>query len=77
MVLTRCVQSLPDDDRKELLKQVQEFKNFTEDNDPYGEHDFGAINFKMIRTSGKSTITTPIIIISAPTPAIQTLPIGS
>ncbi|CDA17752.1 putative uncharacterized protein [Acetobacter sp. CAG:267] len=46
VVLTRCVQSLPDDDRKELLKQVQAFDNFTEDNDPYGEHNFGAINFK-------------------------------
>lgn len=46
VVLTRCVQSLTDDDRQELLKQVQEFDNFTEDNDPYGEHDFGVINFK-------------------------------
>ena len=26
--------------------KVQEFDNFTEDNDPYHEHDFGAINFK-------------------------------
>lgn len=46
VVLTRCVQSLTDNDRQELLKQVQAFDNFTEDNDPYGEHDFGAINFK-------------------------------
>ena len=45
-IITPCVQSLTDDDRKEFLKQVQEFDNFTEDNDPYGEHDFGAINFK-------------------------------
>lgn len=46
IVITTSVQSLADDDRKELLKQVQSFDNFTEDNDPYGEHDFGAINFK-------------------------------
>ena len=29
-----------------LLKQVQTFSNFTSDNDPYGEHDFGAIQFE-------------------------------
>ena len=46
VIITPCAQSLTDDDRKELLKQVQAFDNFTEDNDPYGEHDFGAINFK-------------------------------
>lgn len=46
VVITPCVQSLTDDDRQELLKQVQMFDNFTEDNDPYGEHDFGTINFK-------------------------------
>ena len=46
VIITRCVQSLTDNDRKELLKQVQEFDNFTEGNDPYGEHDFGAITFK-------------------------------
>lgn len=46
VVITPCVQSLTDDDRQELLKQVQAFDNFTEDNDSYGEHDFGAINFR-------------------------------
>ena len=46
VVLTVGIQSLPTDDRSELLKQVQEFDKFTEDNDPYGEHDFGAISFK-------------------------------
>ena len=46
VVITPCVQSLTDDNRNELMKQVQAFDNFTEDNDPYGEHDFGAINFK-------------------------------
>lgn len=46
VVLTVGIQSMPADDRSELLKQVQKFDNFTEDNDPYGEHDFGAISFK-------------------------------
>ncbi len=46
VVITVGVQSLTGNDQQELLKQVQMFDNFTEDNDPYGEHDFGAINFK-------------------------------
>lgn len=46
VVLTVGIQSMTNNDRLELLKQVQEFDNFTEDNDPYGEHDFGTINFK-------------------------------
>lgn len=46
VVLTVGIQSIPADDRSELLKQVQEFDNFTEDNDPYGEHDFGCFEYK-------------------------------
>ncbi len=46
VVITVGVQSLTGNDQQELLKQVQMFDNFTKDNDPYGEHDFGAINFK-------------------------------
>lgn len=26
-----------------LMREVQAFDNFTTDNDPYGEHDFGAV----------------------------------
>jgi hypothetical protein len=31
------------DDVAGLLRAVREFDKFTEDNDPYGEHDFGSI----------------------------------
>ena len=30
----------------ELLIAVEDFDNFTADNDPYAEHDFGAINLR-------------------------------
>lgn len=30
---------------EELAQAVTEFSNFTEDNDPLGEHDFGAFEF--------------------------------
>jgi hypothetical protein len=44
--LTAGVAALKDDDRFALLTEVQCFEDFNEDNDPYGEHDFGRIDFK-------------------------------
>lgn len=28
----------------DLCRSIREFDSFTEDNDPYGEHDFGSLN---------------------------------
>lgn len=42
VVLTEGVASLPDAQRIEVVTKVQTFTEFSEDNDPYGEHDFGA-----------------------------------
>ncbi len=36
-------QSLPDADRFAALAAIVRFAKFDSDNDPYGEHDFGAI----------------------------------
>ena len=41
IVLTRAVQKLESLDR--LFTQIQQFDVFTQANDPYGEHDFGAV----------------------------------
>ena len=41
-VVTHCVQHLPGDVLQEVLKKLAEFDSFTNDNDPYGEHDFGS-----------------------------------
>ena len=30
----------------QIMQEVADFNAFTEDNDPYGEHDFGAITYK-------------------------------
>ena len=37
------VVSLPPEVVSEIYTKVYNFKNFTEDNDPYGEHDFGSL----------------------------------
>ncbi|MDX2212594.1 MAG: DUF3768 domain-containing protein [Oculatellaceae cyanobacterium bins.114] len=42
-VLTMRVSSLPGDKKAALIQQVQEFNNFTSENDPHGEHDFGIV----------------------------------
>ncbi|HEV7437166.1 MAG TPA: DUF3768 domain-containing protein [Pseudorhizobium sp.] len=42
VVLTDGVAALPECERRAVLRAVQAFGAFTADNDPYGEHDFGA-----------------------------------
>ena len=47
--LTAGVIGLPDDQRLLVLQKVQQFDEFTPDNDPYGEHDFGLIQVGRVR----------------------------
>jgi hypothetical protein len=42
VVKTAGVTALPDMVVAEAFMQIASFNDFTEDNDPYGEHDFGA-----------------------------------
>jgi len=44
LYLTRQVANLNPDMVAKLLRQVRTFDMFTPDNDPYGEHDFGAFD---------------------------------
>ena len=44
VLMTASVQSLPEDIGSRALSAVREFKDFNEDNDPHGEHDFGAFD---------------------------------
>jgi len=43
VVMTSGVARLPSDEVASILLAVRSFVEFTENNDPYGEHDFGAI----------------------------------
>ena len=43
LVLTHGVLSLPADIQWRILAKVKLFNDFNEDNDPYGEHDFGMV----------------------------------
>jgi len=46
VVMTPGVADLPLDVRARLILAVQSFSNFTKDNDPHGEHDFGSIEIE-------------------------------
>lgn len=41
ILLTGGVGALPDEVRNEIMGKVRAFDDFSEDSDPYGEHDFG------------------------------------
>ena len=44
VVMTQGVDALPIDTKARVLLAVQSFSNFTKDNDPHREHDFGNFN---------------------------------
>lgn len=44
LVLTAGIAALEEEKKTEILEKVCHFSSFTEDNDPHGEHDFGAFN---------------------------------
>ena len=54
-ILTRGVRDLTDTDREpakyfgELMRVIREYDDFTEGNDPYGEHDFGVFTFQGVK----------------------------
>jgi hypothetical protein len=43
VMVTPGVRDLPD--VIELMKEIEQFDTFSEDNDPYGEHDFGSLEW--------------------------------
>lgn len=46
LVQTRGICDLPPEDQSAIRERVETFEDFTEDNDPYKERDFGAFEHK-------------------------------
>lgn len=46
IVVTAGIRSLGPVAMAEILKAVAAFEEFTPDNDPHGEHDFGSLTYK-------------------------------
>lgn len=59
--ITKAIQNLPNEKREELIKLVKNLNDFSRDNDPYGEHDFGVINLRMKSITSKLTTITKIL----------------
>ena len=63
--MTPTVASLPDGLKEKVVEMVREFTEFTEGDDPFGEHDFGASSSPWHRavpirtTSGRPTPYSP------------------
>lgn len=55
-----------------ILKQVGEFNKFTEDNDPYGERDFGSFEFQSNKLFWKIDYYDQDRVYGSPDPADQT-----
>ena len=46
VLLTCGIASLPLVQQNEVINKVKKFNDFTEDNNPYGEHDFGCFDYR-------------------------------
>jgi hypothetical protein len=55
VMITAGVEAMPDEQRRSLLAKVRAFDAFTEDNDPHGEHDFGAVDEGGVRCFWRRT----------------------
>lgn len=49
IMITHGIQVLGQTAMQKICKRVTEFDQFNKDNDPYGEHDFGAIDYETKR----------------------------
>ena len=49
VMITAGVEAMPLDQRRSLLQKVRAFDDFTDDNDPHREHDFGAVDEAGVR----------------------------
>ncbi|MEP2828193.1 MULTISPECIES: DUF3768 domain-containing protein [Alphaproteobacteria] len=43
VLITRGIQALPQEVVQKVIEAVKAFDDFTPDNDPHGEHDFGSV----------------------------------
>lgn len=46
ILLTCGISALPSIQQTEIINKVKNFNDFTEDNDPYGEHNFGCFEYR-------------------------------
>ena len=68
MFLTHGVAALPTDDQAAIIDRVCLFEDFTPENDPHGEHDFGAFEYKRWKIFWKIDYYDPTLREGSPAP---------
>lgn len=46
VIVTSGIAAMEEEDHRTIFEQIRKFDQFAEDNDPWGEHDFGIIKHK-------------------------------
>jgi hypothetical protein len=69
VMITVGVEAMPVEQRRSLLAKVRAFDVFSEDNDPHGEHDFGAVDEAGVRCFWKIEYYDRATEFGAPDPA--------
>jgi hypothetical protein len=72
VVLTAIVAALPATEREGLLQKVRSFHVFERGDDPYGEHDFGAVEHEGERYFWKIDYLVPELTAGSEYPADST-----
>jgi hypothetical protein len=69
VLMTRGIQAMDMEHMLAIVTEVQSFTAFTEDNDPHGEHDFGAIDYEGSRIFWKIDYYAPDMMHGSEDPA--------
>jgi Protein of unknown function (DUF3768) len=69
VMATSGVRSIADERLAALVAVVRDFKDFTPDNDPHGEHDFGAVEHDGVRYFWKIDAYDRSLTFASPDPA--------
>ena len=73
VLITRGIAHLGDDAVQAILAQVKSYNQFTPDNDPYGEHDFGSFLWREFQVFWKWDYYDLDLQMHSPDPADETV----
>ena len=59
VTMTAAIAALPGRTKANVLSAIRQFSNFTQDNDPHGEHDFASVEVEGERYYGKIDYYSP------------------
>jgi Protein of unknown function (DUF3768) len=69
VMLTAGINALSEQQRRSIIQKVRSFSDFTEDNDPHEEHDFGVIEDDGVRCFWKIEYFSRDMTVGSPDPA--------